>query len=82
MQKALKEGPLFGFIVHAVEAQFKASPTIDPEMLEAAIAAMEAHESMGVQVINSARVRAGLKNLLLNNLNLYDDLRSEVVLGS
>lgn len=64
------------------EAQFKASPTIDPEMLEAAIAAMEAHESMGVQVINSARVRAGLKNLLLNNLNLYDDLRSEVVLGS
>ena len=65
-----------------IEAQFKASPTIDPEMLEAAIAAMEAHESMGVQVINSARVRAGLKNLLLNNLNLYDDLRSEVVLGS
>ena len=60
------------------EAQFKASPTIDPEMLEAAIAAMEAHESMGVQVINSARVRAGLKNLLLNNLDLYSDLRAEV----
>ena len=78
----LREGRVIGHRAIQIEAQFKASPTIDPEMLEAAIAAMEAHESMGVQVINSARVRAGLKNLLLNNLNLYDDLRSEVVLGS
>ena len=59
------------------EAQFKASPTIDPELLEAAIAAMEAHGDMGAQVVNSARVRAGLKSLLLNNLDLYRELRSE-----
>ena len=60
------------------EAQFKASPTIDPELLEAAIAATEAHGDMGAQVINSARVRAGLKHLLLNNLDLYRELRNSV----
>ena len=57
------------------KAQFDASSAIDPELLEAAIDAMEAHEKMGAQVINSARVRAGLKDLLLNIYDLHGALR-------
>ncbi|MGB3752439.1 MAG: type I restriction endonuclease [Parerythrobacter sp.] len=58
-------------------AQFNASPTIDGQILEATIEGMEKHESMGVQSINSARVRAGLKNILMNQMKLYELLKGE-----
>lgn len=67
------------------KAQFLSSREMNPEILEAAINTMEGamgraenHELMGAQVLNSKRVRDGLLNLLLNNFDLYNELRAVV----
>ena len=57
------------------KAQFNASPSIDVELFEAAIAAMDAHKQLGTQVVNSANVREGLRTILLEDLQLYRKLR-------
>ena len=46
--------------------QFAASPDVDSELLGAVMAALDAHTTMSTQALNSDRVRAGLKDILLN----------------
>ncbi len=55
--------------------QFGSSPDFDRELIDAIIAALDTHQAMSSQALNSERARDGLKDLLLNLTNLYEDLR-------
>ena len=41
------------------------------------IGALDVHQAMSRQSLNSAEVRSGLKTILLNHTNLYEDLRDQ-----
>jgi type I restriction enzyme, R subunit len=57
------------------KAQFAASPTLAAEILDAVMDALTAHETMSSQALNSAKVRDGLKEILLGPGQLYEALR-------
>lgn len=59
------------------KAQFSASPTLANEILNAIMDALTAHETMSTQALNSAHVRAGLKDILLGPGQLYEALRTK-----
>jgi type I restriction enzyme R subunit len=56
--------------------QFGNSPDLNAEMMNAIISALDAHTSMSTQALNSAEVRRGLKEILLNHAMLWEDLRA------
>ena len=58
------------------KAQFAASPNFDAELMDAIIAAFEAHQVMSRQALDSERVRAGIKSILLGPAGLYEGLRA------
>lgn len=55
--------------------QFANSPDLKSELLNAIIGALDAHNAMSTQAINSEAVRDGLKDILLNHAQLYETLR-------
>jgi type I restriction enzyme R subunit len=57
--------------------QFESSPDLDRELIDAIIGALDVHQAMSRQSLNSAEVRSGLKTILLNHTNLYEDLRNQ-----
>ena len=57
------------------KSQFAASPTLDNELLNAIIDALDAHQKMSQQALDSGKVRAGLKDILLGPGQLYEALR-------
>ena len=57
------------------KAQFAASPNFDAELMNAIIEAFERHQIMSKQALDSERVRAGIKNVLLGPAGLYEGLR-------
>jgi type I restriction enzyme R subunit len=57
------------------KSQFAASPTLDHELLNAIIDALDAHQKMSQQALESDKVRAGLKDILLGPGELYELLR-------
>ncbi|GIX19217.1 MAG: hypothetical protein KatS3mg120_0893 [Erythrobacter sp.] len=57
------------------KSQFASSPTLSNAILDAIIDAMAAHESMSSQALNSAKVREGLRDVLLGPGQLYEELR-------
>jgi len=60
------------------KAQFANSPTLDDAILNAVMDALEAHQSMSKQALDSDKVRAGLKSILLGPAQLYEALRGGV----
>ena len=58
--------------------QFAGSPDLDGELETAIIEAMDAHMVMSKQALNSAKVRAGIKDILLNHAGLWEELRERV----
>ena len=56
--------------------QFANSPDLKTELMNAIIGALEAHTAMSTQALDSETVRAGLKDVLLNQAGLYETLRS------
>lgn len=62
--------------------QFANSPDLNTELLNAIMGALEAHTTMSTQALNSADVRSGLKDILLNHVGLYEDLRSQATGGA
>ena len=60
------------------KTQFASSPTLSSAILDAIIDAMAAHESMSSQALNSAKVREGLRNVLLGPGQLYEELRRDL----
>lgn len=57
------------------KSQFAASPTLDHELVNAIIDALDAHQKMSQQALGSAKVRTGLKDILLGPGELYELLR-------
>lgn len=55
--------------------QFAQSPDLKKAIMEAIIAAYDAHESMSKQALNSEKVRDGIKDVLLGPAQLYEALR-------
>lgn len=57
--------------------QFKDSPTLKTEIMNAIIDAFAAHEAMSKQALDSERVREGLKDILLGPTELYEALKAK-----
>ena len=57
--------------------QFSTSPDLQHEILNAIMGALDAHATMSTQALNSATVRDGIKNILLNHAGLWESLREE-----
>lgn len=55
--------------------QFGASPDLDKALSDAIIDVLDAHNAMSSQAINSEEVMLGLKKIILENTDLYDQLR-------
>ena len=59
------------------KAQFANSPTLSKEIINAVMDAFEAHSAMSKQALDSAKVREGLKDVLLGPAQLYEALREK-----
>ena len=57
--------------------QFANSPDLKTELLNAIMGALDAHNSMSTQALNSDTVQRGIKDVLLNNAGLYESLRDK-----
>jgi len=55
--------------------QFGNSPDLNTEIDNAIMGALDAHTTMSTQALNSEAVRRGIKDILLNNVGLYEALR-------
>lgn len=55
--------------------QFATSPDLQTELTNAIISALDAHNAMSSQALNSPDVQRGLKDILLNHVHLYERLR-------
>ena len=58
------------------KGQFDNSPDLDSALTDAIIDAFDAYTSMSKQALDSERVRAGLKSILLGPAQLYESLRA------
>ncbi|MEB8486383.1 MULTISPECIES: type I restriction endonuclease subunit R [Acidithiobacillus] len=56
--------------------QFANSPDLKTELLNAIMGALDAHTLMSTQALNSAAIQGGLKDILLDNAQLYETLRT------
>ena len=73
--KLLESEELRAQAINNSKAQFANSPTLAEELVNAIIDAMTAHETMSRQALNSAKVREGLRDVLLGPGQLYEELR-------
>jgi type I restriction enzyme R subunit len=55
--------------------QFGASPDLGTALMDAIISALDAHQAMSSQALGSASIRDGMKDILLNQTGLYEELR-------
>jgi type I restriction enzyme R subunit len=55
--------------------QFASSPDLKTEIVNAIMAALDAHNSLSTQALNSAAVQDGIKEILLNHSGLWEALR-------
>lgn len=62
--------------------QFSNSPDLSKALLDAVMDALDAHTVISKQVLDSEKVRNGLKNILLDQAQLYEDLRSKGLQGN
>jgi type I restriction enzyme R subunit len=62
-------------------AQFGGSPDLEGAITDAIIASHDAHSAMSTQALNSASVRATIKDILLNHADLYESLRAVAQCG-
>jgi type I restriction enzyme, R subunit len=57
--------------------QFANSPDLNTELLNAIMGALDAHNLMSTQALNSKDVQQGLKEILLNYAGLYEALQGK-----
>ncbi len=57
--------------------QFASSPDLSRELLNAIMGALDAHNTMSSQALNSDSIRAGLLEILLSDAGLYEALREK-----
>jgi type I restriction enzyme R subunit len=58
--------------------QFANSPDLNQKLTDAIIGALDAHNTMSRQALDSEKVREGLKDVLINYAGLYEALRAAV----
>jgi type I restriction enzyme R subunit len=61
--------------------QFAGSPDLGKELLGAIMSSLDAHTTMSTQALNSAAVRFGMLDILLNHARLYEALRASGASG-
>lgn len=74
--KMLESDALVTQATNNTKAQFDNSPTLRDELMNAIIDAFEAHAYLSKQALDSAKVRDGLKEVLLGPAQLYEALRA------
>ena len=55
--------------------QFGSSPDLGTALMDAIITALDAHQTMSSQALGSESIRNGMKDVLLNQTGLYEELR-------
>jgi type I restriction enzyme R subunit len=80
MGKLLESATLAQQAASNTKEQFANSPDLKSEMMNAIIAALDAHTLMSTQALNSEVVRAGIKDVLLNHAGLWESLRARAAL--
>lgn len=73
--KLLESETLVQQAANNTKEQFSNSPDLSSELLNAIMDALAAHNTMSKQALESERVRAGLKDILLGPAQLYEALR-------
>ena len=58
--------------------QFANSPDLKNELLNAIMGALDAHNAMSTQALNSPAVQSGMTDILLNHARLWETLRERV----
>jgi type I restriction enzyme R subunit len=61
--------------------QFANSPDLGRELLNAIMAALDAHTTMSTQALNSEAVQQGMKDILLKHSGLWEGLRDRAIQG-
>ena len=77
MGKLLESETLKQQAANNTKEQFANSPDLKTELMNAIIGALEAHTAMSTQALDSESVRTGLKDVLLNQAGLYENLRTQ-----
>ena len=62
--------------------QFGESPDLGTALMDAIISALDAHQSMSSQALGSESIRAGMKEILLNQTGLYEELRERAAVSA
>jgi type I restriction enzyme R subunit len=75
MGKLLESATLRQQAANNSKQQFASSPDLNTELLNAIMGALDAHNAMSTQALNSPDVQRGLKEILLNHSALYERLR-------
>ena len=68
--------------VNNTKEQFANSPDLKNELLNAIMGALDAHNLMSTQALNSGAIQRGIKDILLNNAGLYETLRDKAKVAS
>ena len=76
LEKTLESEVLQKQAANNTEEQFRASPDLHTVVDNAVIDSMDAQQALSVQVLNSPEIRAGLIRILLNQLGLYERLKT------
>jgi type I restriction enzyme R subunit len=75
--KLLESGVLAQQAASNTKEQFANSPDLSKELMNAIMDAFAAHGTMSKQALDSEKVRAGLKDILLGPAQLYEALRAQ-----
>ncbi|MDP2695017.1 MAG: hypothetical protein Q8O58_09145, partial [Gallionella sp.] len=75
--KLLESAKLMQQATNNTKEQFANSPDLKTELMNAIMGALDAHNAMSTQALNSIAVQSGMKDILLNNAGLYEILRAQ-----
>jgi type I restriction enzyme R subunit len=75
--KLLESPTLAAQAANNTKEQFANSPDLQSEITNAIIEALDAHEAMSKQALNSETIRLGIKDILLNHAKLWETLRQK-----
>ena len=75
--KLLESAKLMQQATNNTKEQFANSPDLKTELMNAIMGALDAHNAMSTQALNSIAIQSGMKDILLNNAGLYETLRAQ-----
>ena len=75
--KLLESETLISQAANNTKEQFAGSPDLRNEIVNAIIAALDAHTEMSTQALNSEDIRNGIREILMGPAGLYESLRKK-----